>query len=264
MHTTPIGSHLAFPRLERDDGPGGQLLAQAPMRQVSWVSVVALTAVVGLCPLSACEHDTETRLTPHASLNRLTTDPDFVDLSTIPGVAIDLKYASRDNFMGENLYGDFRTALLHRIAAGQLEVSSMVLQALKPGWKLLVFDGLRPRAVQRQFWNRVKGTPQQEYVADPDTGSIHNFGFAVDVSLMDEGGREVDMGTSFDDFSPLSEPRREDEFLKAGKLTPEQVDNRRILRRVMSEAGFIQYPIEWWHFDALPADIVRKNYPIVE
>ena len=161
MHTTPIGSHLAFPRLERDDGPGGQLIAQAPMRQVSWVSVVALTAVVGLGPLSACEHDTETRFTPHAGLNRLTTDPDFVDLSTIPGVAIDLKYASQDNFMGENLYGDFRTALLHRIAAGQLEVSAMALQALKPGWELLVFDGSRPRAVQRQFWNRVKGTPSR-------------------------------------------------------------------------------------------------------
>src|SRR5437867_72376 len=158
---------------------------------------------------------------------RSETNPDFVDLSTISGVVIDLKYASLDNFAKENLYGDFRKALLHTKAAEKLKSAVERLQELKPGWKLLVYDALRPRSVQRRLWSKVKGTPQQPYVANPEKGSIHNFGFAVDVSLMDESGKEIDMGSRYDDFSKLSEPWLEQEFLQAGKLTEAQIHNRR-------------------------------------
>jgi len=198
------------------------------------------------------------------SLRSLAGNPEFVDLSTIPGIVVDLKYATTDNFMKENLYGDFRTAFLHRIAAEKLRVASAALRQLKPGWKLLVFDALRPRSVQRKLWDKVRGTAQQPYVANPEKGSIHNFGFAVDLSLIDEDRKAVDMGSKFDDFSKLSEPGLEEEFLKAGKLNAAQVSNRRILRKVMTEAGFQQQPNEWWHYDALPAREVRVKYSIVE
>ncbi len=114
------------------------------------------------------------------------------------------------------------------------------------------------------LWNKVKGTQQQNYVANPTRGSLHNYGFAVDLSLMDAQGREVDMGTPFDAFTPMAEPRVEAQMLREGKLTETQVGNRKILREAMEEMGFRQLPIEWWHFDALPADRVRSAYAIVE
>jgi len=118
--------------------------------------------------------------------------------------------------------------------------------------------------VQRIFWARVVGTALQPYVADPAKGSVHNFGFALDVTLLDDSGAEIDMGTSFDDFSPLAEPRREDQFVKSGKLTQTQVGNRRLLRLIMTGAGFLQLPNEWWHYDAIPAKEAHARHSILE
>lgn len=189
---------------------------------------------------------------------------DFEDVSQIPGVYVDLRYASTDNFMGEDLYQELRTAFLHKTAAKKLEKAALFLQKRKPGWKLLVFDGLRPREIQQRLWDKVKGTDKQAFVADPQKGSVHNYGFAVDLSLQDEQGKEVDMGTPFDSFEPLAQPKLEERFLREGKLAPAQVDHRRLLRDVMEKAGFKQFTLEWWHFDALPKEAVKARYPIVE
>lgn len=190
--------------------------------------------------------------------------PGFVELGPADGLLIDLRYASADNIMGRNLYGAFDTLLLHAVAAAKLREAARLLAARRPDLRLLVFDGLRPNRIQRVFWDEVRGTPRQPYVADPAIGSLHGFGFAVDLSLADAGGRELDMGTPFDDFTPLAEPRREQAFLAEGRLTREQVEGRVLLRQVMENAGFLPLPIEWWHFDALPADQVRLRYPLVE
>jgi len=189
---------------------------------------------------------------------------DFVDISTIPGVRIELRYATTNNFLGVNVYGSFHTAYLHRRAAEMLRKAAEQLQKDKPGWSLLVFDALRPRSVQRIFWAKVKGTPQEMYVADPEAGSIHNYGFAVDLTLLDAQGKEVDMGTPFDSFDPLAQPQLEERFLIAGKLSGEQVANRKVLRAAMTKAGFIQLPVEWWHFDALTRVEIQGQYKIVE
>jgi zinc D-Ala-D-Ala dipeptidase len=191
-------------------------------------------------------------------------DADFVDLSTFPSVVIDLKYATTDNFMGVNMYGAFRKAFLHRDAAVKFRKAVDLLNQEKPGWKFIVFDALRPRSVQWIMWDRVKDTPQRKYVANAGIGSPHNYGMALDISLADEKGREVDMGTGFDSFSPVSEPKLEDESIKEGKLTRQQLENRLALRRVMTEAGFLQLSHEWWHYDALPEPEIRKKYKIVE
>lgn len=179
-------------------------------------------------------------------------------------IALDLRYATANNFTGQNLYGKFDRVFLHRITANKLTQAAANLHRLKPGYKLLLLDALRPRSVQRQLWDRVKGTDQQKYVANPQGGSIHNFGFALDLTIVDENGKELDMGTAYDDFTALAQPRLENDFLKEGKINSQQLQNRLLLRRVMEEAGFIQLPIEWWHFDGLPKAEVRKNYSIVE
>ncbi|MBE3108916.1 MAG: hypothetical protein IMZ46_00135 [Acidobacteria bacterium] len=87
---------------------------------------------------------------------------------------------------------------------------------------------------------------------------------AIDLTIIDEKGLELDMGTTFDYFGDLAQPRWENAFLKKGVLTANQVLNRRLLRKVMTEAGFISIPSEWWHYDAFPAAEVRKRFKLIE
>ena len=197
-------------------------------------------------------------------MKNLENNPDYAGLSTLSGVVIALKYATGDNFMRLDLYGAFNKAFLHKDAAVKFEKAVGLLGREKPGWSFIVFDALRPRSVQWVMWNKVKGTPEEKYIADAELGSPHNFGMALDLGLLDESGKEVDMGAGFDSFSEISEPRLEERFLQEGKLTPKQLENRMVLRRAMTEAGFLQLPHEWWHFNALPEPEIRKRYKIVE
>jgi zinc D-Ala-D-Ala dipeptidase len=206
----------------------------------------------------------QTPVSVEDSMKRLASNPNFIDITNFKGVMIDLKYATTDNFTGTNLYGNFKTAYLHKIAAEKLKKAVDLLQAGHPGYKFIVFDALRPRSVQWELWKRVKGTAQQKFVANPKMGSNHNYGFALDIGLLDENGRLVDMGAPFDGFTPLSEPQLEGKLLKEGKLTQKQVDNRLILRHAMEGAGFIQLPHEWWHYDALNSKDIRGKMEIVE
>jgi D-alanyl-D-alanine dipeptidase len=184
--------------------------------------------------------------------------------TTCPDVVVELKYATADNFLGRNVYGSLTRCYLVREAALKLADAQKRLTALKPGWRLKIFDGARPRRIQAAMWETVKGTPQQPYVANPETGSMHNHGAAVDLSLVDDTGREADMGTPFDFFGDLAQPRWEEKFLEQGRLTAAQVANRRLLRTVMSDAGFLPISGEWWHFDAFPKDEVRRRFKIIE
>lgn len=202
--------------------------------------------------------------TPAESLAFVRASSEYVEIADSSGIAVDLRYASTNNFTGQNLYGVFNHAYLHRIAAEKLDSAAAALHEIHPDYKLLILDALRPRSVQRLLWSRVKGTDKQKYVADPRTGSTHNYGFAVDITIVDDSGRELDMGTPYDAFTPLAQPVLETKFLALGKLTGQQEQNRLLLRRVMAYAGFIQLPLEWWHFDALPREEVRKRFPVVE
>lgn len=201
-----------------------------------------------------------------ASFRRISSDPDFVEIKNGPAVQVALRYATTNNFTHTNLYGGFHRAYLRRLAAQKFDTATAILEQEHPGWKFLIWDALRPRAVQWVFWNHVKGTPREKerYVANPATGSIHNFGCALDLTLIDEHARPLDMGTDFDDFSAAAEPELEQALLRKGRLTPAQIANRRILRGIMTRAGFIQLPQEWWHYDALPAHVVKSRYKIVE
>lgn len=190
--------------------------------------------------------------------------PGFVEIKDGPLFRLDLRYATVNNFTGQNLYGNFRSCYLRRDASARLETAARLLAAKRPGFRLRLFDCLRPRSVQRILWQKVAGTPHEAYVADPRSGSIHNYGFAVDLTVEDDQGRELDMGTGFDAFEPLSEPSRESEMRKTGRLSEKALGNRLLLRSVMTEAGFRQLPNEWWHFDAIDPLLVRRNFTIVE
>jgi len=181
-----------------------------------------------------------------------------------PTIEVDLKYACSTNFMGKNVYGELRECYLQAEAAHKLVKANRILKEIRPDLSLVVADGFRPRHVQRIMWEIVRNTPHQKYVADPSAGSMHNYGCAVDITLGSDGGVRLDMGTPVDYFGPLAEPRLEEQFLRSGDLTKEQVENRRLLRRVMTEAGFVPLSIEWWHFDAFSKAEVRRRFKMVE
>ncbi|MDK6076646.1 M15 family metallopeptidase [Massilia varians] len=186
--------------------------------------------------------------------------PEFRHLTSIDGIAIDLRYATPNNFVGRDLYSPFDCAWLHRDAAAALEKVVAWLKQRRPGYTALVLDALRPQRVQQQLWDALEGTGLQMYLANPARGSIHSYGMALDITLLDEQGRELDMGTGFDDMTNLSHPALEEGFLITGELLESQVANRRLLREGMLEAGFFGINTEWWHFDCGDRELVRATY----
>lgn len=190
----------------------------------------------------------------------IAADPAFRHLSSIAGIGVDLRYATPGNFTGRDLYSPFDCAWLHREAAEALERAVAWLARHAPGHTALVLDALRPQRVQQQLWDALAGTDLRLYLADPARGSIHSYGMALDITLLDAAGRELDMGTGFDDMTPLSHPALEQGFLRSGDLREAQVANRQLLRDAMHHAGFVGIRTEWWHFDCGDRDRVRQTF----
>jgi D-alanyl-D-alanine dipeptidase len=188
---------------------------------------------------------------------------DYRHLGTLAGIAVDLRYAGTHNFAGRNLYGRLDCAWLRREAAAGLEAAARWLAQARPGWRLLVLDALRPQRVQEAIWLDVAGTPAQEYFANPERGSIHSYGMAVDVTLLGPDGREADMGSGFDEMSRRSHPALHAELLAAGVLTPAQVADRDTLAAALRAGGFAGIANEWWHFDHGDRVLVRRELPRV-
>ena len=187
----------------------------------------------------------------------------FVPLASVPGIAVDLRYAGPDNFLGRTLYAGLDCAWLRAEAAAGLATAAAWLAAQRRGWRLLVLDALRPQRVQEALWAEVAGTALEAYLAHPSRGSIHSFGMAVDVTLIDASGRETDMGTAFDALIELSHPALEAEHLALGVLTAAQIAERGWLRAAMKHGGFRGIQSEWWHFDFGDRDAVRRDLPRV-
>jgi len=184
------------------------------------------------------------------------------DLSRHDFVVSKMVYATDQNFLGKNIYQSFKVPLAHKITDQKLVAAAKELKRLKPLWKFIIYDALRPHRYQIILWEKVVGTAQESYVMNPKFGSIHSYGFALDITLQDEKGQEVDMGTPVDTLGRLSEPRHEESFLKNGQLTQGQVANRKVLRQAMESGGFRGISNEWWHFEALGAQEVRTGYSI--
>ncbi len=185
----------------------------------------------------------------------------FCHLSQLQGVPHDLRYVGSNNFAGRSLYGRLDCAWLRQEAAQGLLAAAAWLHVERPGWRILVLDALRPQRVQEAIWVDVAGTPSQEYFANPERGSIHSYGMAVDVTLLDAQGAEVDMGSGFDEMSTRSHPCLHAEHLANGVLSPLQVAQRECLLQAMQHGGFQGIPNEWWHFDHGERNHVRNTFP---
>jgi zinc D-Ala-D-Ala dipeptidase len=190
--------------------------------------------------------------------------PDFRRLASLAhGIDADLRYASADNFVGHAVYDGIDCAWLRREAADALEHAAAWLAARRPGYRLRVLDALRPQRIQQRLWDELAGTPLTLYLAHPERGSIHSFGMAVDLTVLDPAGREVDMGSGFDEMTLASHPSFEAEHLAQGLLTAAHLTERGWLRAAMRQAGFDGIATEWWHFDFGDRVAVRRELPRV-
>lgn len=161
-------------------------------------------------------------------------------------VELDLAYAGAANFTGRAIYRR-AACYLHADAAAALARADALAKAV--GLRLRVFDGFRPTEAQRALWAH---TPDPDFVADPERGSPHSRGVAVDLTLVVPDGAALDMGTPFDDFTPLS--HHGDTAIPA----PAQ-RNRLTLLGLMTAAGWDFYGNEWWHYQLFDA----RSYPLL-
>jgi D-alanyl-D-alanine dipeptidase len=163
----------------------------------------------------------------------------MVELGSLaPGIRYDLRYATVNNFMHRQMYRpaprvtDLRMPAARALAGVQKELNAK-------GYGLKIFDAYRPYSVTVDFWELVK---DERYVANPTKGSGHNRGLAVDLTIIElSTGRELDMGTGFDDFTDTAHHSFE-------ALSPAVLQNRKLLRETMERFGFTAIKTEWWHY----------------
>lgn len=172
----------------------------------------------------------------------------------IPGIEVQMVYATPYNFMGRVLYEGLDDAYLVPEAIEKLRHANCLLRQRRLDLHLVVYDAARPRSIQQQMWQVVEGTELEDFVANPNKsgGGPHNYGIAVDVTLVDCTGHPIPMGSEYDYFGDRSRVDKEPELLAKGEITPRELQNRLLLRSIMTEAGWIVEPFEWWHFNAMP------------
>lgn len=162
-------------------------------------------------------------------------------------VTLDIAYATARNITGKAVYGR-PGCYLHPDAAEKLRHAISLAEPL--GLTLKIFDAYRPTEAQWALWN---AKPDPDFLADPRRGSPHSRGVAIDLTLLEANGEELDMGTPFDAFTPLSHHGRTDVPLQAQR-------NRLLLLGLMTAAGWDFYRNEWWHYQLFDA----RRYPLFD
>jgi D-alanyl-D-alanine dipeptidase len=164
-------------------------------------------------------------------------DSTFVNLKDYStDFVYDMKYATTDNFLKAQVYDCAECFLRLKTVKALVKANSKFVQK---GYRIKIFDCYRPLDIQKRMWKIVSNP---EYVADPAKGSIHNRGGAVDITLVDSNGKELDMGTTFDFFGPEASHYYEN-------LTDEVKQNRLLLKKIMKKSNFISFDSEWWHYN---------------
>ncbi len=219
-------------------------------QEIFWLRPLMI-AVVVICVAIACQSTPSTQQarsvpimpestspTNEKSPSRSQTPNDaLVDLQTVNrAIVLDIRYATTNNFMRRQLYPVSRCVL--RCATAKA-LDRVQIDLAQQGLGLKVYDCYRPLSVQKQMWQVL---PDDRYVANPAEGSRHNRGAAVDVTLVDPNGKELEMPTAYDDFT--SQAHRDDTT-----ASPQSRRHSQLLTTAMTKYGFIPLATEWWHFD---------------
>ena len=227
-----------------------------------------LLSLLGVATTSAQEVDFDKKMKEYG----------LVDVQSLDAeIRVELKYATEDNFVGENMYGTLTTAYLLPHFARKVVEAQRILRERHPDYSLLVYDAARPISVQRRMRRAVEGTPLQIYVADGARGGRHNYGVAVDLTIIDGAGRPLNMGAGFDHFGEeawvgndkdvtLAAYKAYVEALrKRGKISDKAAANRTLLLEIMDAVGLRPYVKEWWHFqERISMSATRERYKLLD
>ena len=178
----------------------------------------------------------------------------LVDLTSLPtNFTIELRYASKNNFAGKTFYPKIAKAYLRESTAQKLAEANEEFYQL--GYRIKILDAYRPHRYQYELREAAAeiNPSTQGFIANPKTGSHHNRGASIDITLTDLEGRELDMPTEYDFFGPEA-------YITYNGCTEEQKNNRELLGTIMEKHGFRRISSEWWHFD----DVDFNNYPILD
>lgn len=232
-----------------------RLLNLSPVKTRSLVNVFCVITCIScgdpqeeasLTPVTAPSQDTVVTLVepvpapkPEPVIDYDTTE--WLELIHLdPRIQVDLKYATTNNFVEEQLYDCGRCFLRPSVARALIQAHEALQQE---GYGLKMFDCYRPRPIQQKLWDKV---PNASYVTPPARGSMHNRGLAVDLTLTDSLGVELDMGTPYDFFGK----RAHQDYYNL----PDSILQRRVLlRRTLREFGFGHIRTEWWHYSHRPS-----------
>ena len=180
--------------------------------------------------------------------------PNEAGLTKLPSnFIIELRYATTNNFAKTQFYPKIAKAYLQESTAQKLVAANEDLYKL--GYRIKIFDAYRPNRYQYALRDVAEeiNPATKGYIADPKTGSHHNRGTSVDITLTDLSGREVNMPTSYDHFGPEAS-------ISYNGCTNEQKENRELLGTIMEKHGFRRISSEWWHFD----DVDFNDYPLLD
>jgi len=168
------------------------------------------------------------------------SDTSFINIKTLSNdFILDLKYATEDNFLHQKVYECADCYLRKNTALALMKANQ---ELIKKGFRIKLYDCYRPLDIQKKMWKILPGT---NYVANPKKGSKHNRGAAVDLTLVDSLGNELDMGTKFDFFGPEAHHT----YLKHSK---EVLQNRKLLKETLAKYNFKSIYNEWWHYEYRP------------
>ena len=202
----------------------------------------------------------------------------LVDISTLDKeILVELRYATTNNFMQQNIYGELRKAYFVPHFARKIAQAQQILRQRKPGYRLLIYDAARPQSAQRRMRQAVEGTPYTAYVAEASRGGRHNFGVAVDLTIADKDGRPLDMGAPFDHFGReawIGDGRNTTlqhfkayiaQMQKQGIISAEAAANRTLLVEIMDAVGLRPYAKEWWHYqERVSMSSTREIYKLLD
>lgn len=192
----------------------------------------------------------------------------LVEIKAInPNIVLNLRYATSDNFTGKVLYdtpdlGYCEPELAHRLSAIQQR-----LEAILPCHAIMVWDAARPISVQRHMFRLVQGTAAEPYIANPNgkhAGGFHNYGMAVDITIVDPHGKEIDMGTTFDSFRPEAHVGGELQLLREGRISSDAYRNRMLLYYLTAAEGLQPYAYEWWHYQLHQLETDKAKFHLLD
>jgi len=159
-----------------------------------------------------------------------------VTSDNVPGVVLEIRYATERNITGKPIYPNGK-AWLRQETIRKLAKVAWDLQ--EKGYRLVIWDAWRPAYAQKALW---ASKPDGRFLTPPNKISRHARGTSVDLSLADKSGKILEMPSDHDEFNA----KADEDFSDVPK---ELAKRARILRNAMFAAGFSGVPDEWWHYD---------------